>query len=95
VPQGVLAGSQYHGYEGIRRFAADFFAAWDDLRVEPQEFREAEDQVAVVLRMQGRLHQLELDEIWSGLYTLRDGRIVRVQAFATPNGALEATGLSE
>jgi ketosteroid isomerase-like protein len=95
VPQGLLAGSQYHGYEGIRRFAADFFAAWDDLRVEPQEFRESDGRVVVVLRMQGQMHELELDEVWSGLFTLRDGRVIRVQGFASPDGALEAAGPSE
>ena len=95
VPQGVLAGARYQGYEGIRRFAADFFAAWDELRVEPQEFREVGDQVAVLMRMRGRMHELELDEAWSGLYTIRNGRISRIQGFASTRGALEAAGLAE
>jgi ketosteroid isomerase-like protein len=95
VPQGLLAGASYEGYEGIRRFALDFFAAWDELRVEPLEFRDLGDQVAVQMRMRGRMHELELDEAWSGLYTLRSGRVMRVQGFASREGALEAAGLSE
>jgi ketosteroid isomerase-like protein len=95
VPQGLLAGASYQGYEGIRRFAGDFVATWDELRVETLEFRDFGDKVAVQIRMRGRMHGLELDEAWSGLYTLRNGRIMRVQGFASPEGALRAAGLSE
>jgi ketosteroid isomerase-like protein len=93
IPQGVLAGSRYVGFEGIRRFWTDFFAAWDELVVEPQEFREAGDLVVGVARMRGRLHELEIDELWSAVFTLREGRILRVQAFASRDGALKAAGL--
>ena len=41
------------------------------------------------------MHELELGEAWSALYTLRNGRVVRVQGFTTREGALEAAGLSE
>jgi ketosteroid isomerase-like protein len=90
-----LAGSKYEGYDGIRRFAADFYAAWDELRTEPQEFLDVGDQVVVILRMSGRMHELEIDEVWSGLSTFRNGRIVRIEGFATREGALEAAGLRE
>jgi ketosteroid isomerase-like protein len=89
IPQGVLAGNRYLGFEGIRRFWADFIAARDELSVEPQEFREAHDLVVAVLRMRGRMHELDIDEVWSGLFKLRNGRIVRVQGFASRDGALE------
>jgi hypothetical protein len=45
--------------------------------------------------VKGRMHELEIDEVWSHLYTLRNGRVVRVQSFASREGALEAAGLSE
>ena len=95
IPQGLLAGSTYRGYEGIRRFSAEFVAAWGELRVEPEEFREVGDRVVVLLRLRGRMHELELDEAWSALYTLRNGRVVQVQGFANRDSALEAAGLSE
>jgi hypothetical protein len=41
------------------------------------------------------MHELEIDEVWSSLFTNRDARIVRVQSFATREGALEAAGLEE
>ena len=95
IPQGVLAGNSYVGFEGIRRFSADFVAAWDELRFEPKEFRQSGDRVIAVIRMRGRMHELEVDGVWSGLFTLRNERIVRVQGFASRGGALEAAGLSE
>jgi ketosteroid isomerase-like protein len=93
VPQGVLSGNRYLGFEGIRRFVADFVAAWDEFRSEPEEFRESDGRVIAVIRIGGRMHDLEVDEVWSALFTLRDERIVRVEAFATREGALEAAGL--
>ncbi|MEK6252241.1 MAG: nuclear transport factor 2 family protein [Actinomycetota bacterium] len=95
VPQGLLAGSTYQGYEGIRRFWADFVSAWDEYLMEPQEFLDAGDQVVVIVRVRGRMHKLEINEVWSVLNTFRDGRIVRVQGFTSRDGALEAAGLRE
>ena len=94
VPQGVLAGGSYLGFEGVRDFAADFLGAWDDLRAEPEEIRQAHDRVISVVRMTGRVDDLEVEEAWSSLFTLRDGRIVRVEGFASRDGALEAAGPS-
>jgi hypothetical protein len=54
---------------------------------------DAGDQVAVVVHIVGRTHELEVDETQSSLLTVRDGRVVRVQAFADPEGAREAAGL--
>jgi hypothetical protein len=33
---------------------------------------------------------IELDELWSALFTLQAGKIVRFQGFAEPNGAFDA-----
>ena len=44
--------------------------------------------------MTGRVDDLEVEEVWSSLFTLRDGRIVRVEGFASRDGALEAAGPS-
>jgi hypothetical protein len=48
-----------------------------------------------VMRLSGRTNDLEVDEARSSLLTLRDGRIVRIEPFASKEGALEAAGLSE
>jgi hypothetical protein len=74
VAQGLLGGNTYKGYEGIRRFWGDFFSAWDEFHAEPKQFLDADPQVVVVLRMRGRMHELEVDEVWSQLMTFRNGR---------------------
>jgi ketosteroid isomerase-like protein len=93
--QSLLATGEYRGHEGIRRFFAEFLSTCDELRMEPLEFHEAGDQVVAVFRMRARTHELETVEIWSSLFTLRSGRIVRVVNFASRDGALKAAGVRE
>jgi ketosteroid isomerase-like protein len=90
--QSLLAHREYRGYEGVRRFWTDFLSAWDEYELEPVEFVDRGDQVAVVMRMTARTEGLQIDEVWSSLSTLRDGKIIRVQGFTSRDGALEASG---
>ena len=93
VPHSLLAVESYRGFDGVRRFWGEFVSAWESYRVEPLSFHDAGDQVAVVVHIVGRTHELEVDETRSSLLTVRDGRVVRVQSFADPEGAREAAGL--
>jgi ketosteroid isomerase-like protein len=95
ISDGLLTGESYRGYEGLRRFWSDLLGACDELVIEPLEFRAAADQVVVVQRMNIRARGIEIDEVWSRLYTLNEGRIVRVQTFTNRDAALKAAGLSE
>ena len=93
VTDSLLAVDNYTGFEGVRRFWAEFVSAWESYRVEPLRFDDAGDLVAVVVHIVGRTHELEIDETRSSLLTVRDGRVVRVQSFADPDGARAAAGL--
>jgi ketosteroid isomerase-like protein len=96
VSQGLLAGDSYVGYEGLRRFSADFVSVWDEFVADPQEFRDVgKDRIVVTMRVRGRINELEVDEVWSAIWTLRNGRIVKTQTYTSEDGALEAAGLSE
>jgi len=92
VPDSVLAVDRYRGFEGVRRFWGEFLSAWESYRVEPVRFDDFDYRVAVVVHIVGRTHELEVDETRSSLLTIRDGRVVRVQSFADPDGAREAAG---
>jgi ketosteroid isomerase-like protein len=92
VPHSPLAVDTYRGFDGVRRFWGEFLSAWDSYKVEPLSFHDAGDQVAVVVHIVGRTQELAVDETRSSLLTVRDGRIVRVQSFADPDGAREAVG---
>ncbi len=93
VTHSVLAVDSYRGFDGVRRFWGEFLSAWERYSVEPLRFYDAGDQVAVVVHIIGRTHELEVDETRSSLLTGRDGRGVRVESFADPEGAGEAVGL--
>ena len=87
----------YLGHEGVRMFWRTWFAAWETVDFEYEEFIDAGDQVLCILsqRMRGRTSGVELE--WSSyaqLWTIRDGKVIRVQFFANREEALEAARLS-
>jgi ketosteroid isomerase-like protein len=93
VAESPVALDSYRGFDGVRRFWSDFLSAWQSYRVEPLRFDAGGDQVAVVVHIVGRTHELEVDETRSSLLTVRDGRVVRVESFAEPDDARIAAGL--
>ena len=94
VADSLLAVDSYRGFEGVRRFWGEFVSTWESYRVEPLRFDDAGDRVAVVVRIVGKTHELEVDDTRSTLLTMRAGRVVRVQSFGDAEGAREAAGLS-
>ena len=92
VAHSLLAVESYRGFDGVRRFWGEFLSAWESYKVEPLSFHDAGDQVAVVVHIVGRTHELEVDETRSSLLTVREGRVVRVESFPDPEGAREAAG---
>jgi ketosteroid isomerase-like protein len=92
-PQSPLAVDSYRGFDGVRQYWGEFLSTWDEYGVEVLKFDEAGDQVAVVVRIVGRTHGLEVDETRSSLLTIGDGKVVRVQGFADAYGASQAAGL--
>ncbi|MFL5535595.1 MAG: nuclear transport factor 2 family protein, partial [Gemmatimonadales bacterium] len=92
VTDSLLAVDSYRGFDGVRRFWGEFLSAWERYRVETLRFDDTGDQVAVVVHIVGRTHELEVDETRSALLTIRDGLVVRVQSFADPDDARQAAG---
>lgn len=93
VRHSVLAVDSYRGFDGVRRFWGEFLSTWQTYRVELLKLDDAGDQVAVVVRIVGRTHELDVEETRSSLLTIRAGRVVHVQSFANPEDAAEAAGL--
>jgi ketosteroid isomerase-like protein len=88
----------YRGHEGMRRLFATFDEVLDESWYSPQEFIDAGEQVVVVLRWGGRGKTSgavfeERDETW--VFTVHDGKVIRVKEYASKDEALEAAGLSE
>lgn len=89
----LVGGGHYRGREGVRRWMRDLYSGWERMELDCEELIDAaEDQVIAVLRVHGwgRLSGIEFEYRPAGIWTLRDGRIVRVVWFASRDEALEA-----
>jgi ketosteroid isomerase-like protein len=84
----------YRGHEGLRRALANIQEAFDDPRFEAEEFRDAGDDVVVFVRMRARGKEsgAEVEARIAHLWTMRDGKGVRVRVLERDQ-ALEAAGL--
>jgi ketosteroid isomerase-like protein len=73
------------------------FEVYDDFRVEPEEYVDAGDQVVVIARNRatGRGSGVELDQRFAFVWTVQQGKLVRLQVFEDRRDALEAAGLQE
>jgi ketosteroid isomerase-like protein len=89
--QSLLAADSYQGHDGVRRFWRELLSMWDEYLVEPEKFLDLGEQVAVVYRIRARSGRgLQVEETWSGLFTLRAGTVIRFQGFTDPSAALAA-----
>jgi ketosteroid isomerase-like protein len=87
----------YRGPEGLRRW----WDAWDDtmdeVRFDVDELIDAGDRVVAVSRLvaRSRTTGMEFEQAVTLVWTLRDGRALRMDPYATREEALRAVGLEE
>jgi ketosteroid isomerase-like protein len=89
--------SSTQGHDAVRASLARWKGEWDDYKLMPEEFVDTGDRVVVTVRLgaRGRGSGVEVDARFYDLYTLRDGKIVRMDQFTERSEALEAMGRSE
>jgi uncharacterized protein len=86
----------YRGHEGVQEFVERFNAPWEELSVDPSRFIDNGDQVLVFSHFHARGRDgIEVSIPLAHLWTLRSDQVVRMDAFADQEKALEAAGLSE
>ncbi len=97
VPFRRLAGAGSRGPKAFTRYIREIAAQFADYEVEPERLRPAGDQVAVLFRRQARSARcpVQLTDRFAQVFTLRDGKIARIQACPSFEAALEAAGLRE
>ena len=80
-------------YQGMHRF----YAPYEDVVIEPQEFFERGDQMIVFFLMRSRPRgSSAVVEVRAGhLWTMREGKAARLEIFPERAKALEAAGRSE
>ena len=94
---GPYAG-MYYGRAAIRNLLADYFETWEYVRMKPEDFIEVgDDHVVVLLRihLRGKGSGVEVEARTTNVWTMRDGKAVRVAVYNDKAEALEAVGVSE
>ena len=87
-----------HGLDGYLGLMCDWLAPWESYTIAADEFYDLEpDRVAVTTRHRGRMKDggAEIRTEGVDLWTLRDGRLLRLEAYLDREMGLEAAGLSE
>jgi ketosteroid isomerase-like protein len=96
VESSALPGAvSAHGLDEVRRYIEGFSKHWDDIRFEPQEYLDAGDRVVVVARLigRGRSSGVAVEREWAYVWTVRDGRALRMDGYADRAEALRVAGL--
>ena len=95
---GLQEGQIAHGQSEIdQKFEAEDLEAWEERRLEAEEFIDAGDDVVVLLHeyRRGRGSGVELESKTAVVVAVSGGRVVRIQGYMDRGAALEAAGLSE
>ena len=95
---GLEEGQIAHGQPQIdRQFGEEDLEAWEERRLEAEEFIDAGDDVVVLLHeyRRGRGSGIELEAKTAVVCAVNGGRVVRIQGYMDRGAALEAAGLSE
>jgi ketosteroid isomerase-like protein len=82
----------YRGRDGIRRYFDSFREAFDDIHFRVDKLQDAGDAVVVALRMSatGKLTGIEVEQRNAGVWTVLDGKLARIDTYATFADALAA-----
>jgi ketosteroid isomerase-like protein len=95
---GLQEGQIAHGQSEIdQTFESEDLEAWEERRLEAEEFIDAGDDVVVLLHeyRRGRGSGVELESETAVVVAVRRGRVVRIQGYMDREAALKAVGLSE
>ena len=90
-------GVRFVGLEGLRAGWLDWLEPWESYRVEVEDVIDAGDDAVVLVRDFGRRAGMtvEVSVMGGAVWTVRDGRVVRVAFYLNRSEALKAVGLEE
>lgn len=97
VPFRRLAGPGTRGPRAFTRYIREIAKQFAEYEVELERLWCADDQVVVDVRREARSARcpVPLTDHFAQVLTLREGKIVRIEAYPTFEAALTAAGLSE
>ena len=97
MPRLIGGGGVLRGHDGLRRFFRERNAIWGEVEDVPKELIDAGEHVVSVdsERGRGRNSGVEVEMTQYAVWTIRNGKVVRVVWFPTRAAALETAGLSD
>jgi ketosteroid isomerase-like protein len=97
VPWGDRTGSVCHGLAELQTFLRDWYEVWEDYEDDLEEVVDTGEHVVSVAtgRGRGRASGVEVGTQGAGVWTIREGKVIRVVWFRTREEALEAAGLPD
>ena len=95
-PAEFPGGGKYHGREGAKRCLTQSRSAWAEVVSDPEQFIVHGDQVVVFVhaRVRAKASNDWQDVKLADVYTFRDGKAIRMQAFADRQQALRSIGIA-
>jgi len=96
-PAEFPGGGTYHGHPGVMAYLTQSRAAWAEVSSEPERFIAAGNRIVVFVHARVRpIGSTEWQEVrLADVYTFRNGKAVRMQAFADRQEALRSVGIEE
>jgi ketosteroid isomerase-like protein len=87
----------YRGHDGMRRYFESFQDAMDEIRFRPERYWEIGESVVLAARItaKGRRTAIPVEQQVALIWTFRDGKALRVRAYASPSEAFAALGLAQ
>jgi uncharacterized protein len=85
----------YRGHEGFLENLAELTEVFDDFRIEPEELTEGGDAIFAVVRAMGRGRSsgVDIDQRLFHVWTIRDGKALRLEIHSDRERALQAAGI--
>ena len=82
----------YRGHDGVRRWFDSFYEVMDQIRWDAHSFQQVGDRVVVefTLRARGKTTGLDFGQEAVMVWSLRDGKGIRIELFETLDEALAA-----
>jgi len=87
----------YRGHDGVRRYFRSFEGALDEVHFQPERFWDVGQSVVVAVRLtaKGRQTAIRVEQRIAQVWTIHDGKALRVRTYPSLSEALEAVGLTE
>jgi uncharacterized protein len=97
VVSGPGGPGRWYGLDEMWRAVAEWLSLWEEFHVAAEDFIEVDDHVVVLSRQtaRGKLSGTPVERQLAEVFTLRNGRIVRWEAYWDRTEALKAVGLAE